>query len=138
MTLAARPEPRRSGPTGGPSTWALRFGIRSRSRWNMPDPLVGVIMGSDSDWPVMSAAAEALAEFAVPYEVRVVSAHRTPRDMLDYAAALRDLSSPPGNRLEALKGTWGGFHSIRVNDQWRIVFRWTEHGPEDVDVVDYH
>ncbi|HVC74096.1 MAG TPA: 5-(carboxyamino)imidazole ribonucleotide mutase [Mycobacteriales bacterium] len=43
-------------------------------------------MGSDSDWPVMSAAAEALAEFAVPYEVRVVSAHRTPRDMLDYAA----------------------------------------------------
>ena len=49
-------------------------------------PVVGVIMGSDSDWPVMSAAAEALAEFAVPYEVRVVSAHRTPRDMLDYAA----------------------------------------------------
>jgi 5-(carboxyamino)imidazole ribonucleotide mutase len=48
--------------------------------------VVGVIMGSDSDWPVMSAAAEALAEFAVPYEVRVVSAHRTPRDMLDYAA----------------------------------------------------
>ena len=50
------------------------------------NPIVGVIMGSDSDWPVMSAAAEALAEFAVPYEVRVVSAHRTPRDMLDYAA----------------------------------------------------
>ena len=49
-------------------------------------PVVGVIMGSDSDWPVMSAAAEALDEFAVPYEVRVVSAHRTPRDMLDYAA----------------------------------------------------
>ena len=59
-------------------------------------------------------------------------------DMLDYAADLRDLRSPPGNRLEALKGTWIGFHSIRVNDQWRIVFRWTEHGPEDVDVVDYH
>ena len=50
------------------------------------NPVVGVIMGSDSDWPVMSAAAEALDEFAVPYEVRVVSAHRTPRDMLDYAA----------------------------------------------------
>ena len=59
-------------------------------------------------------------------------------DMLDYAADLRDLRSPPGNRLEALKGTWIGFHSIRVNDQWRIVFRWTEYGPEDVDVVDYH
>jgi len=49
-------------------------------------PLVGVIMGSDSDWRIMSGAAEALEEFAVPHEVRVVSAHRTPRDMLDYAA----------------------------------------------------
>ena len=47
--------------------------------------VVGVIMGSDSDWPVMPAAAEALAEFEVPYEVRVVSAHRTPQRMLDYA-----------------------------------------------------
>jgi 5-(carboxyamino)imidazole ribonucleotide mutase len=47
--------------------------------------LVGVIMGSDSDWPVMSAAAEALAEFDVPFEVGVVSAHRTPGRMLDYA-----------------------------------------------------
>ena len=59
-------------------------------------------------------------------------------DMLDYAHELRDLGSPPGNRLEALKGRWRGFHSIRVNDQWRVVFRWTESGPEDVDVVDYH
>lgn len=48
-------------------------------------PLVGVIMGSDSDWPVMKLAAEALAEFDVPYEVSVVSAHRTPQRMLDYA-----------------------------------------------------
>ena len=65
----------------------------------MPDrPLVGVIMGSDSDWPVMSAAAEALAEFDVPFEVGVVSAHRTPGRMLDYARgappAASGLSSP--------------------------------------------
>jgi proteic killer suppression protein len=59
-------------------------------------------------------------------------------DMLDYAYELRDLGSPPGNRLEALKGRWRGFHSIRVNDQWRLVFRWSDQGPEDVDVVDYH
>lgn len=59
-------------------------------------------------------------------------------DMLHYAHILADLRSPPGNRLEALKGGWAGFHSIRVNDQWRVVFRWTEHGPEDVDIVDYH
>jgi len=52
--------------------------------------LVGVIMGSDSDWPVLSAAAEVLAEFGVAYEARVVSAHRTPRDMVDYAATAAD------------------------------------------------
>jgi 5-(carboxyamino)imidazole ribonucleotide mutase len=51
----------------------------------VPEPVVGVIMGSDSDWPVMSAAAEALAEFDVPHEVGVYSAHRTPQRMLDYA-----------------------------------------------------
>jgi 5-(carboxyamino)imidazole ribonucleotide mutase len=50
-----------------------------------PTPLVGVIMGSDSDWRVMQAAADALAEFEVPYEVGVYSAHRTPQRMLDYA-----------------------------------------------------
>ncbi|HEY0449854.1 5-(carboxyamino)imidazole ribonucleotide mutase [Actinophytocola sp.] len=53
-------------------------------------PLVGVIMGSDSDWPVMKAAAEALDEFEVPYEVSVVSAHRTPQRMLDYARDAAD------------------------------------------------
>ena len=55
---------------------------------------VGIVMGSDSDWPVMQGAAEALAEFEVPYEVRVLSAHRTPRDMLDWseAAAARGIS----------------------------------------------
>ena len=51
----------------------------------MTDPVVGIVMGSDSDWPMMEPAAEALGEFDVPYEVHVVSAHRTPRRMLDYA-----------------------------------------------------
>jgi proteic killer suppression protein len=59
-------------------------------------------------------------------------------DMLDYAHQLDDLRSPPGNRLEALKGKLAGFHSIRVNDQWRIVFRWTDAGPAEAGVVDYH
>ena len=52
--------------------------------------LVGVIMGSDSDWPTMAGAAEALRDFDVPHEVRVVSAHRTPRDMVDYATSAAD------------------------------------------------
>ena len=59
-------------------------------------------------------------------------------DMLDYSELLSDLASPPGNRLEALRGDLTGFHSIRINDQWRIVFRWTEQGPTDVDIMDYH
>jgi 5-(carboxyamino)imidazole ribonucleotide mutase len=53
-------------------------------------PVVGIVMGSDSDWPVMQGAAEALAEFDVPHEVRVVSAHRTPHDMLAWAAGAAD------------------------------------------------
>jgi proteic killer suppression protein len=54
------------------------------------------------------------------------------------AAELRDLRVPPGNRLEALKGQWRGFHSIRINDQWRIVFRWKDGNALGVQVVDYH
>lgn len=56
---------------------------------------------------------------------------------MNQARQLRDLAVPPGNRLEALKGDREGFHSIRVNDQWRIVFRWTEEGPAEVAIVDY-
>jgi len=59
-------------------------------------------------------------------------------DMLNGAAAVLDLKSPPGNRLEALKGDLKGFHSIRVNDQWRIVFSWQNNGAHDVRLMDYH
>lgn len=54
------------------------------------------------------------------------------------AAALSDLRAPPGNRLEALRGDWKGYHSIRINDQWRVVFRWSAGIATDVRVVDYH
>jgi proteic killer suppression protein len=59
-------------------------------------------------------------------------------DQLDSAVKLVDLRIPPGNRLEALKGEWKGFHSIRINEQYRICFRWTDVGPDDVEIVDYH
>ena len=59
-------------------------------------------------------------------------------DMVDFAEQLNDLSSPPGNRLEALRGDLDGYHSIRINDQWRVVFRWIKSGPIDVDIRDYH
>ncbi len=58
--------------------------------------------------------------------------------MVDYATALLDLRSPPGNRLERLAGSLRKCHSIRINQQWRVVFRWTAAGPEDVRIVDYH
>lgn len=58
--------------------------------------------------------------------------------MLDAAETIDFLRSPPGNRLEALRGDRRGFFSIRVNDQYRICFRWTAQGPEDVEIVDYH
>lgn len=58
--------------------------------------------------------------------------------MLQAAVQLDDLRVPPGNRLEALTGDRGGQHSIRINDQWRVCFRWTDNGPEDVEIVDYH
>ena len=58
--------------------------------------------------------------------------------MLDAAHTLEFLRSPPGNRLEALRGDLRGLHSIRINDQWRIVFRWLDGGASDVAVVDHH
>lgn len=54
------------------------------------------------------------------------------------ASELKDLRVPPGNRLERLKRSWKGFHSIRINDQWRVVFRWAGGNAFDVRVVDYH
>lgn len=59
-------------------------------------------------------------------------------DVLNAAAAILDLRSPPGNRLEALRGELKGFHSIRVNDQWRLVFRWIDGNAHDVRLLDYH
>ena len=58
--------------------------------------------------------------------------------LIDAAVELAFLKIPPGNRLEALKGNRKGQMSIRINDQWRVCFRWTQAGPADVKIVDYH
>lgn len=57
---------------------------------------------------------------------------------LEIAGSIEDLRVPPGNRLEALRGDRLGEHSIRINDQWRVCFRWTKSGAADVEIVDYH
>lgn len=72
----------------------------------------------------------------LPADLRRVAFRKL--DMLSAAVALQDLRAPPGNRLEALRGDLAGLHSIRVNDQWRIVFRWTNSGPAEVRIIDYH
>jgi proteic killer suppression protein len=59
-------------------------------------------------------------------------------DILNSAHALNDLQSPPGNRLEALRGDYAGFHSIRINNQWRIIFHWQDGNVHDVQIIDYH
>jgi len=66
------------------------------------------------------------------------SVARRKLDQLNQAEILEDLRVPPGNRLEALKGERKGQHSIRINDQFRVCFRWTKSGPESVEIVDYH
>ena len=90
-----------SAPRPAPPEAAARSTLPEAAAPTIP-PLVGVVMGSDSDWPVMKAAAEALAEFGVPYEADVVSAHRMPRDMIEYG------SSAEGRGLRVIIAGAGG------------------------------
>jgi proteic killer suppression protein len=73
----------------------------------------------------------------VPRFVNIEAVARRKLEMVAAAKKLEDLRSPPGNRLEALKGDRAGQHSIRVNDQFRVCFRWND-GAENVEIVDYH
>ena len=68
----------------------------------------------------------------------LVRAARRKLDLLNQAVLFGDLRAPPSNRLEKLKGERGGQYSIRINDQWRVCFRWANSGAEDVEIVDYH
>lgn len=70
--------------------------------------------------------------------VNIEAVARRKLRQLEIAGRIEDLRVPPGNRLEALKGDRVGQHSIRVNDQFRVCFRWTAIGAEDVEIVDYH
>ena len=77
-------------------------------------------------------------EGAKGFPADLLTVTRRKLNYLDAAVSLGDLRSPPGNRLEALRGDRLGQHSIRINDQFRICFRWTAEGPIDVEFVDYH
>ena len=87
-----------------------------------------------------SKFAEAVFKGQCPkgFPVQIFQTARRKLEALDAAETLNDLRAPPANRLEALKGGRKGQHSIRINDQWRVCFRWTNDGPADVEIVDYH
>lgn len=77
-------------------------------------------------------------ERVASYDPRILPPALRKLRLLASAITLDDLRTPPGNRLEALKGDRKGQHSIRINDQWRICFVWKDGGAEDVELVDYH
>lgn len=70
--------------------------------------------------------------------MQIANVARLKLRQLEIAGRLDDLGVPPGNRLESLKGGRAGQYSIRINDQWRVCFRWTAAGAADVEIVDYH
>ncbi len=72
----------------------------------------------------------------LPNQIHEIALYKL--DVINAPQALDDLRSPPGNRLEALRGELEGFHSIRINNQWRIIFRWSENNASDVQIIDYH
>jgi toxin HigB-1 len=84
------------------------------------------------------ATARLFADEDVPRYRAIERQARRKLLLLHGAATLNDLRSPPGNRLEALRGDRSGQHSIRINDQWRICFVWRDGGAEGVEIVDYH
>jgi toxin HigB-1 len=85
------------------------------------------------------AATEALSKgIRVRRFVNIEAVARRKLRQLEIASRLEDLRVPPGNRLEALKGRRSGQYSIRINDQWRVCFRWSDAGTDDVEIVDYH
>ena len=71
-------------------------------------------------------------------DVKLHPVARRKLDYIDGAKDLLDLRLPPGNKLEALKGDLKGYHSIRINDQWRIIFLWSDANAEEVEITDYH
>lgn len=72
----------------------------------------------------------------IPPDIRRVAVRKL--DMIEFAHVLGDLNVPPANRLEALKRDFKGFYSVRINDQWRVVFRWQNGVAFDVKIIDYH
>ena len=84
------------------------------------------------------ATAAAKNQYGQGFPADLVKRTRAMLSALDAAVHLEDLRFPPGNHLEELKGDRAGQHSVRINEQWRICFKWSDQGPVDVEIIDYH
>ena len=91
---------------------------------------------SDSATEALFHGSRSAAVRRIPNQIRAAALRKL--DILDAATTLSDLRSPPGNRLEILAGDLVGFHSIRINQQWRLIFRWLNDGAHDVAIINYH
>ena len=94
------------------------------------------MIASFGDKATESLFHEGTAKGALPNQITNVALRKL--DTLNAATQLSDLRSPLGNRLEALKGDYTGYHSIRINEQWRVVFRWEGADAHEVRIIDYH
>lgn len=94
--------------------------------------------GHDPEYRGKLAADAVRDRFGKGFPTHLVKRTRAMLSAMNAAAVLDDLRSPPGNLLEELRGNRAGQHSIRINDQWRICFVWTDRGPANVEIVDYH
>ena len=84
------------------------------------------------------ATSAAKNQYGQGFPADLVKRTRAMLSALDAAVKLEDLRFPPGNHLEELKGDRAGQHSVRINEQWRICFKWSDQGPVDVEIIDYH
>jgi len=95
-----------------------------------------VSFGNEGTKDIFNGVNSKVARKTCPETLWKIAARKL--DQLDSVSALRELRIPPGNRLESLSGNRKRQHSIRINDQYRICFVWTERGPDRVEIVDYH
>ena len=98
-------------------------------------PIAGVIRSFKGEFAKMILEGRKVPK---GFQTSLAKVARRKLVQLDGATTLADMAIPPGNMLEALKAGLAGRYSVRINDQWRVVFRWTAAGPEEVEIVDYH
>lgn len=143
MALGGRQGRRRGAPRRIDTYNVIRYNAQASAHWGRrhrqdPEPdSMGIVSFADQGTEdVFNGENTRKARRTCPESLWLVA--RRKLDQINAATALSDLRCPPGNELEALKGDRKGQHSIRINRQYRVCFVWTDSGPADVEIVDYH